>query len=209
MFHKILFHKVIIVFISLISISSLFFLHSNQSDKVQESLSKSVIRFHVRANSDTLIDQSLKMQVKEEVVNYMNTNSKNFTSLEDAKNFITAHDEQIKEIACRVIQEHGFSYLVKSEFDTQDFPQKTYGDITFPSGNYLSYTLNIGSGEGHNWWCVLYPPLCFVDASTGVLPDSSKDLLKENISQEDYSYVSENETVFRFKYLTFLNSLFE
>lgn len=209
MFHKILYYRVIIVFISLISVGSLLFLHNNQSGKVQASLSENVIRFHVRANSDTLIDQSLKMQVKDEVVNYMNTNSKDFTSLEDAKNFIASHDDQIKNIACRVIQEHGFSYHVESQFDTQKFPQKTYGDITFPSGDYLSYTINIGSGEGHNWWCVLYPPLCFVDASTGVLPDTSKDLLKENISEEDYAYVSENETVFRFKYLTFLNELFE
>lgn len=209
MLNKFLFHKVTIVFVSIVSVGALLFLHNNQSEKVQTSLSKNVIRFHVRANSDTLIDQSLKMQVKEEVVNYINSNSSDFTSLDDAKNFISSHDNQIKESACSVIQSHGFSYNVVSEFDTQTFPEKSYGDITFPSGDYLSYTLNIGSGAGHNWWCVLYPPLCFVDASTGVLPDSSKELLKENISQEDYEYVSENETVFRFKYLTFLNGLFD
>ena len=77
------------------------------------------------------------------------------------------------------------------------------------SGTYLSYTMYIGSGEGHNWWCVLYPPLCFVDASSGILPESSKEIIKENISEEDYSYISEDNTVFRFKYLTFLNKLFK
>ena len=81
--------------------------------------------------------------------------------------------------------------------------------VSFPSGTYLSYTMYIGSGEGHNWWCVLYPPLCFVDASSGILPESSKEIIKENISEEDYSYISEDNTVFRFKYLTFLNKLFK
>lgn len=102
---------------------------------------------------------------------------------------------------------------------------------------YTSYTINIGSGSGSNWWCVLYPPLCFTDAATDTIsshinnsdsgdteaygsdeysdnadatvPDSSKEVLKDNISQDDYDYISGDNVTFKFKYLTFLNSLIE
>lgn len=199
-------------FVSVIFVVSFFaiiIMHNSKSYKVQNDLSNCVIRFHVKANSDTIPDQNLKLKVKDNVVGYMNQHSSEFTSLEDAKQFIASHDKDLKEIANTVIKNNGYDYAISSSFGLDDFPVKKYGDMSFPSGTYLSYTMYIGSGEGHNWWCVLYPPLCFVDASSGILPESSKEIIKENISEEDYSYISEDNTVFRFKYLTFLNKLFK
>lgn len=201
-------NKFVIFFIFIVSFLSLAIMHNSKASKVQNDLSDCVIRFHVKANSDTILDQNLKLKVKDNIVSYMNRHASEFNSLEDAKQFIASNDDLFKEMATIVINENGYNYTVSSSFDMDDFPAKKYGDMSFPSGTYLSYTMYIGSGEGHNWWCVLYPPLCFVDASSGFLPESSKELIKENISAEDFDYMSEDNTVFRFKYLTFLNNFF-
>lgn len=165
------------------------------------NLSKSAIRFHVLANSDTDEDQNLKMKVKETVVDYIYKSTGDFDSVEETKTFITANDSKIKKLATDTIHSLGYDYSVNSSFGKQNFPVKSYGDIEFPKGEYTSYTLSIGEGKGHNWWCVLYPPLCFVDASTGVVPDSSKELLKDSMTNQEYGTIVK----YRFKYLTFLN----
>ena len=173
----------------------------SETESAREALSTSAIRFHVLANSDTQSDQNLKMQVKENVVNYIYEKIGNFDSVEETKRFIIAHDEDIKNIAQSTIHSKGCNYKVTSYFGKQSFPDKTYGDVTFPEGTYTSYTLSIGNGKGHNWWCVLYPPLCFVDASTGIVPDSSKERLQESLTDTEYNSIVK----YRFKYLTFLN----
>lgn len=173
----------------------------SETESAKEALSTSAIRFHVLANSDSVTDQNLKMQVKENVVNYIYDNTGDFESVEETKEFITCHDEDIKHIAQDTITSLGFNYEVTSYFGKQSFPVKTYGDVTFPAGTYTSYTLSIGKGKGHNWWCVLYPPLCFVDASTGIVPDSSKERLQESLTDQEYNSIVK----YRFKYLTFLN----
>lgn len=172
-----------------------------ETESAREALSTSAIRFHVLANSNSQTDQHLKMQVKENVVNYIYDNTSDFESVEETKQFITAHDKDIKNIAQDTITSQGFNYKVSSSFGEQSFPVKTYGDVTFPEGTYTSYTLSIGKGKGHNWWCVLYPPLCFVDASTGVVPDSSKERLQESLTDTEYNSIVK----YRFKYFTFLN----
>lgn len=172
-----------------------------ETDATRKALAQSAIRFHVLANSDSVSDQNLKMKVKENVVDYIYKNTGDFDSVEEAKIFITRNDSKIKDIAMQTIHSYGYNYDISSTFGIQDFPEKNYGDVVFPKGLYTSYTLSIGTGKGHNWWCVLYPPLCFVDASTGVVPDSSKEMLKESLSDHEYNSIVR----YRFKYLTFLN----
>lgn len=173
----------------------------SERESAREALSTSAIRFHVLANSDSETDQNLKIQVKENVVDYIYDNTGDFKSVEETEQFITDHDEDIKNIAHNTITSKGFDYEVTSSFGKQSFPVKTYGDVTFPAGTYTSYTLSIGKGKGHNWWCVLYPPLCFVDASTGIVPDDSKERLQESLTDAEYNSI----VSYRFKYLTFLN----
>lgn len=167
------------------------------------SLAGNTIRFHVRANSDTEVDQNLKIKVKDAVVDYIYKETGDFASVNETSLFITQNNDKIKNIAQKVIDENGFNYTVTSTFGSDTFPTKTYGDIVYPQGTYTSYTLSIGKGKGHNWWCVLYPPLCFVDTSTGVVPDSSKDRLKESLSDTEYQTIVK----YKFKYLKFLNHL--
>ncbi|MFQ9514568.1 MAG: stage II sporulation protein R [Eubacterium sp.] len=192
------------IFVSVVMLLGVFgWLHYRnlESASAAKALSTSAIRFHVLANSDSAADQQLKMQVKENVVNYIYRNTGNFDSVEEAKVFIIRNDKKIKRIARETIEAEGYSYDVVSNFGKSDFPEKYYGDVVFPKGNYTSYTLSIGNGKGHNWWCVLYPPLCFVDASTGVVPDSSKERLQESLTDQEYNSIIR----YRFKYLTFLN----
>ena len=86
---------------------------------------------------------------------------------------------------------------------------KSYGDVTFPPGVYEAFRIDIGDSEGKNWWCVLYPPLCFVDATYGVLPEESKQTLANVLTKDEYNAITGEECEFRFKYLTFLNDLLE
>lgn len=168
-------------------------------------LSHSAIRFHILANSDSVSDQALKMRVKESVVNYIYEKTGDFKTVDEAKNFILNNDKAIKSIATKAIADNGYDYTVSSTFGFSDFPVKTYGDVIFPKGTYTSYTIKIGNGKGHNWWCVLYPPLCFVDVSTGVLPDNSKKKLRDSLSDTQYHTVTKYN--FKFKYLKFFNNL--
>ena len=189
----------IVLFLGIISF---FAYYKMESADAASALAKNTIRFHVRANSDTVIDQNLKMKVKDAVVNYIYKQTGDFASARETSLFITQHNDKIKNIAQKVIDENGFDYTVKSSFGTDTFPTKTYGDIVYPEGEYTSYTLSIGARKGHNWWCVLYPPLCFVDTSTGVVPDSSKERLKESLTDNEYKTIVK----YRFKYLKFLNN---
>ena len=166
-------------------------------------LSHSAIRFHILANSDSVSDQALKMRVKESVVNYIYEKTGDFKTVDEAKNFILNNDKTIKSIATKAIADNGYDYTVSSTFGFSDFPVKTYGDVIFPKGTYTSYTIKIGNGKGHNWWCVLYPQLCFVDASSGTVPDSSKERLKDSLGEREY------KTIIKFKYLKFLNNFLD
>ena len=84
------------------------------------------------------------------------------------------------------MQEKGYAYTAQLDIVSDYFPQKAYGDMVFPCGTYDAVRVTIGNGKGHNWWCVLYPPLCFVDVSTGVLPDNSKKKLRDSLSDTQY-----------------------
>ena len=88
------------------------------------------------------------------------------------------------------------------------FTTRQYGDLSLPAGNYDAVRILLGDGGGKNWWCVLYPPLCFVDTSYGVLPDTSKDTLKNILTEDEYNAITNTRVEYRCKYLTFLNRLF-
>ena len=157
---------------------------------MQEDLAKEVFRFHVLANSDSEGDQSLKMQVKEAVIAYMKQELPESDSVEVTKKWARNHTDEIANLAEKVIQEEGYSYAVKAEVTTCDFPEKTYGDITFPSGEYEALRIEIGEARGQNWWCVLYPNLCFIDAVHAVVPEDGKKDLQKVLEEDTYEMVT-------------------
>lgn len=159
-------------------------------EKTQEKLAEEVLRFHVLANSDSEEDQQLKMKVKEAVIAYMKRELPNAESVEETKDWTGSHEKELEEVAGRVISEEGYTYPVKAELTESYFPQKTYGDVTFPAGEYEALRIEIGKAKGHNWWCVLYPNLCFVDATNAVVPKKSKQKLKSVLDEEEYEMVT-------------------
>lgn len=160
-------------------------------------IASEVVRLHVIANSDSAEDQAVKLQVKEALTQALEEVS--ITSKEEMVSYVSSHLEELNQLAKNTLLSNAFSYATSCELTTSYFPQKTYGDLTFPPGDYLALRVVLGEGAGKNWWCVLYPPLCFIDITTGVVSDESKDALAEVLDDADYDALTQKPTLFRFR----------
>ena len=178
---------------------------------VNEDLSNSVFRLHVIANSDSEEDQNIKYKVRDELIKYMKTLTTSSNTKEEVIQIANNHLEDFKNIAKNVIVENGFNYDVNVEIGNFSFPTKQYGDISFPAGFYDALKVQIGEAKGQNWWCVMFPPLCFVDVTSGVVPEESKANLEENLGQEEYDIISNEDNSeiidFKFKIVEFFENL--
>ncbi len=146
-----------------------------------------ILRFHVRANSDSEEDQMLKMAVKEDVVTMLKPLLADCKDVAESKKTVIANLQNIYKTAVDTITEQGYDYKVKVYVTEEEFPAKTYGDLTFPEGEYQALRIDIGKAKGQNWWCVMYPPLCFIDESTAVVSKEGKEELKEVLTPEEYA----------------------
>lgn len=178
------------------------------TNAVCQDISDSVFRLHVIANSDSLEDQNLKYLARNNILDYMNTLTNGITSKEEIINVISNNLESFRNIAQNTVYENGYNYEVTAEIGNFDFPTKTYGDVSFPAGYYDALRIKIGNAEGKNWWCVMFPPLCFIDVSSGVVPDDSKEILESELTDDEYKLVtgSEKETKFKFKIVEVLQN---
>lgn len=167
---------------------------SSYSEDLNKGLADNLIRLHVIANSDSPEDQSLKRDVRDVILNYMKTELDNTKDIEQTRYIINKDKEKIADLARQEIKRQGKDYSVKITLGSYPFPTKVYGDITLPAGNYQALRVVIGNGEGANWWCVLFPPLCFVDVTHGTIPDSVKNKLKDNLTSEEYSVITSADT---------------
>lgn len=171
------------------------------AEAMQHSIAHEVIRLHVLANSDSEEDQQLKLVVKDAIVAYMQEELKDVSSIADARMQILALSDSINQIAKKTIAAEGYSYSVATSLGTSYFPEKTYGDLTFPAGEYEALQVCIGKSQGHNWWCVLFPTLCFIDESSAIVPDDSKEILKESLTVEEYNSLlmdTDTDVTYRF-----------
>lgn len=180
---------------------------------ISTDLSNAVFRLHVIANSDSDEDQNLKLKVRDRLLNYMNTISSNCSSKEEAISIATEHQKDFQQIAEQVIFENGYNYSVNINITNCYFPTKSYGDISLPAGFYDALRVEIGEAQGQNWWCVMFPSLCFIDVSSGIVNDESKESLEENLEKESYNLISAENTSnlkFKFKLIEFFaeNKLF-
>jgi len=132
-------------------------------ESTEAALAKEVIRFHVLANSDEAYDQELKLKVRERIINEMSKMFDKNGDICDAREVIESNLTKIKNIAKDEIQKNGYNYDVKVSLGKSEFPTKEYGEIVLPAGSYEALIVEIGKGKGQNFWCVLFPPLCFVD----------------------------------------------
>ncbi len=179
------------------------------AQNISTDIANSVFRLHVLANSDSDEDQALKYKVRDNLLQYMNTICKDCSSKNEAILLVEENKENFKQIALQTIKDEGYSYDVTINIGNFEFPTKNYGDISLPAGFYDALRVEIGKAKGQNWWCVMFPPLCFVDISSGVVPEESKELMQENLTEEEFALVSDNsnnEIKFKFKLLEFLGN---
>lgn len=196
----VLFLLILFIFVSAISYVS----------AVSNNIANSVFRLHVIANSDSKEDQNLKYIVRDKLIEYMNNIAKDCSSKEEVISIAKNNISNFENIARKTIEENGYNYNITVEIGNFDFPTKSYGDITLPAGSYDSLRVKIGKAEGQNWWCVMFPPLCFVDVTSGVVPDESKQEMKDSMPEEEYSLISKtdnSEINFKFKLIEFFENI--
>lgn len=202
---KVKYSLILIILLSLyIFISAISYVSA-----VSNSLENNIFRLHVIANSDSDEDQNLKYIVRDKLIEYMNSISSNAENKEEAIKIAKEHTDDFYKIAKQTIEENGYNYDVSVEIGNYAFPTKTYGDISIPAGSYDALRVKIGEAKGQNWWCVMFPPLCFVNVSSGIVPDESKEMLESELSDEEYSIISNsesNEVKFKFKIIELLQN---
>lgn len=186
-----------------------FICAQHYASAVSTNLSEAVFRLHVLANSNSEEDQSLKLKVRDSLLNYMNNLCSTCSTKEEAISLANIHKDDFQQIAENTIKENGYNYPVKININNFYFPTKNYGDITLPAGFYDALRVEIGEAKGKNWWCVMFPSLCFIDVSSGIVNDEAKENLEENLDQESYNLISEQnntEIEFKFKLVEFFSN---
>lgn len=183
-----------------ISLSGMFSCAEERA--MQREIAHQVLRFHVRANSDSQEDQSLKCIVRDRVVSMMQEYLCHAENKEEAVKILSDHLPELVSESEKIVRDQGYSYPVTASIHKERFPDRTYGDMCFPEGIYDALVIEIGSGTGHNWWCVMYPSLCFLDEDTAKVPEESKEYLKEHLTKDSYQSLivegEEEKVEFRF-----------
>lgn len=163
---------------------------ASYANGVVKGLADNLIRFHVVANSDSPEDQQVKRIVRDHIIEYMNERLKHSRDIEQTKNIIISELQTIEKLAGDEAKKAGKEYDAEASLGQFPFPTKVYGDITLPAGKYQALRVVLGEGRGTNWWCVLFPPLCFVDVTHSAVPEPVKSDLKNVLSQEDYNIIT-------------------
>lgn len=153
---------------------------------LQQGIAREILRFHVIANSDSREDQALKLTVRDAVIEYMKPVLYGAGSIEETRKRVEGHIEEIGMAAREAIEREGYTYSAGVTLSECYFPRKSYGDCTFPAGCYQALRICIGEAQGKNWWCVLFPNLCFVDSVHAVVPEEEKQELKNVLTEEEY-----------------------
>lgn len=197
---KIMYSSVCLVIIGAVASNSFFvkgYGKNNIDDTtIQGSLEKKLIRFHVIANSDSVEDQALKLKVRDKVLEYISPKLKNSQSVEESRQIIQENDENIKKVAQEAVCKNGYKYNISTTLSKENFPVKTYGNITLPQGEYEAYRILIGSASGQNWWCVMFPPLCFIDITKGeVSQKETEKTMKKVLTEQEYEAVDNSKPI--------------
>ena len=174
------------------------------SYNIQKGIADEVIRLHVLANSDEDYDQQLKIKVKDGIVKMLENELHNSMSKDETRIILLQNLDKIEDKAKEIIEENGYNYNVSAKITFGNFPTKQYGDVVLPAGEYEALKVEIGEAKGKNWWCVMFPPLCFVDASVKEVPKEDKDLLKSVLTDTEYDIVTkadnENDIPIKIKF---------
>lgn len=171
-------YKKTILILSIFIMSFTYIIHPLVEDYMEskEGYKDEIIRFHIRANSDREEDQELKLKIRDEILKEMGDKFKDTVDLDESREIIVANMKTMKEITEDVIQREGEDYSVDISLGQDNFPTRKYGNLVFPAGDYETLLITLGEGSGQNWWCVMFPPLCFVDITHSVAYNLENEL---------------------------------
>lgn len=207
-FEKIIKNKRVKLFIVSIIMGVCITSHiQSYSQKVMADISSSVVRLHVVANSDTNEDQELKLNVRDGIIEFLEPILEGVDNVEETKILIKNNLDKIEEEVEKIVRKYGYTYGVTVDFGNYNFPTKTYENAQFPKGKYDALKIVIGKGEGKNWWCVLYPQLCFDYSQNGTLSNESETKLKNVLTYDEYNMItSKSDLNFKFKIVEWFSS---
>ena len=192
--------RIFIVFIFMMFLIFVFVSASSYASMVSDDLSNNLLRLHIIANSDSDEDQNLKLKVRDRLIKYLNSIVSSSNTKDEVVEILKDHIHDMENISLAVIHENGFDYNVTVSLDHIDFPTKSYGNVSLPSGFYDTVDVHIGSSSGHNWWCVMFPPLCLVNDGSFEMSEDSQSNLKENLNSEEYNLITDSNQVYEFKF---------
>lgn len=169
-----------------------------------EGYKEKLIRLHVIANSDTEEDQAIKLQIRDEILKEMTSKFEKSTSIKETEIILKENMKLIQDIANKELHKIGKDYGAKVFFGNYDFPTKSYGNFTLPAGNYRALKIVLGEGVGENWWCVMFPPLCFLDLDDNVESEHSEENMERILTDSEYNMIdnedNENDTPVKLKF---------
>lgn len=180
--------KVTVIGLLILLLCSFIFVKSNNNSA--ESINDKLIRFHVVANSDSEQDQSVKLKIRDEILQKYGPVISGSGSRDKSLQLIGENLNNIENTANEILKKEGKSYLAKAELGNSIFPIKQYGTITLPAGEYTALKVVLGEGGGKNWWCVMFPPLCFIDVTRGLTSEETDEELKKVISSKDVESIT-------------------
>ena len=162
--------KIMFIILCMLTVLAAGTAHATEKERVdplQPAIAEKILRFHVLANSDAKDDQNVKLKVRDAVGHMLGQKLKKVTDRAQTEKIVQDHMDEIIETAEKTLHKNGYTYGASARLANVDFPVKTYGDYTFPAGKYRALQITLGKGEGHNWWCVLFPQLCIGTAAEG------------------------------------------
>lgn len=172
-----------LLFLSLLLVTeSPRYLQDKSTSTLQQQIATQVLRFHIRANSDTVADQQKKLRIKQSLLEWLTPILSENTSKSETIQCIRKNLPDIRKEATRMAAPEPVTVTLQKEW----FPEKTYGTCTFPEGIYDALRVDIGQAKGHNWWCVLYPSLCFADALEPSMTEEGKEKLQQVLDEDAY-----------------------
>lgn len=173
-----------LLFLSLLLVTeSPRYLQDKSTSTLQQQIATQVLRFHIRANSDTVADQQKKLRIKQSLLEWLTPILSENTSKSETIQCIRKNLPDIRKEATRMAAPEPVTVTLQKEW----FPEKTYGTCTFPEGIYDALRVDIGQAKGHNWWCVLYPSLCFADALEPSMTEEGEEKLQQVLDEDAYN----------------------
>ncbi len=194
-----------------LTVTLLFTLALSYAKSVGSDISDAVVRLHIVANSNTDTDQWLKLKVRDRIVSESAYLFENISDSEQALSIARTNTEVFRKLALDEIHRQGFDMPVTVSVGKCAFPTKYYDGITLPAGQYNAVNIQLGESKGENWWCVMYPPLCFTDGIVS-LSDKAKTKLQKSLTAEEYKLITESSgsvpVQIKFKFIEVLQTLF-